>query len=63
MTDAEKISTTVTAALYQQQLDALTRTREGYKAQLATVEAAIAAKTKSLDDLWKSFRVQVGSGS
>lgn len=63
MTDEEKLSTLSTAALYQQQLDALTRTRDSSKQQTATLDSQIQSKTKQLEDLWKSLRVQVESGS
>ncbi len=63
MTDEERLSALSTAALYQQQLDALTRRRDEYKAAIATLDTQIQAKTKSLDDIWKQLRIQVGSGS
>jgi hypothetical protein len=63
MTDAEKLSTLSTAALYQQQLDQLTRARDEAKASMDTYNGQIATKTAQLDALWKSLRTQVGSGS
>lgn len=63
MTDAEKLSTCTIAAQYQAQLDGFTRQRDDYKNAVATLDQQIQAKTKQLDDLWKSFRTQVGSGS
>lgn len=63
MTDEEKLSYLNTAALYQQQLDTLTRQRDAAKASMNTYNEGIATKTKQLTDIWAALRLAVGSGS
>ncbi len=62
MTDAEKLSALETAALYQRQLDVLTRDIATYQAQLNTWNQQKAAKQKQLDDQWAFIQSQVNSG-
>jgi len=63
MTDEEKLSTLTQAALYQQQYDVLLRAQLAAKAQASTYESQMSAKKKQLDELWESFRIQIGGGA
>lgn len=62
MTEEEKLSTLELAATYQAQLDTLTRTRDGYRAQIVTLDGLIFLKKASLEEVWTQLRAEVGSG-
>lgn len=63
MTDEDIISTTERAAALQLSVDQLTRLRDEAKATMNGYDTRIKSAQTQLDDLWKHFRTQVGSGA